>query len=304
VRRKVFSIWSILLVLVVSLGVLGSGCPPTGGTIEVYATLDGLPWEGLVDYTLTPDTGSPINGTSVNATHSSAAAGNWTCAYVSGGPGLFVDITPSPTQTLADGATIDFTLNFVTPAPSYDASISFVTWTINGVPVPPGVHPLPPNSYIDIEYEEHVDGPEVGELVAVDQVCWLQVHLIAGDEPLWLHVVNADAAVKQDPPATKTYQDCTVFGTPVYPCDEVPLYICEPVTLDVEVGWEKAVCTNYTKTINWLGFPSPPDILFDAWTATPGTVLNLTARGCIYVEGDTNPDNDCTDWCSTLQIIY
>ena len=54
---------------------------------------------------------------SVPYTHMNVAYGNWACAYVLGGPtgASFINITPSPTQVLSAGATITFTLNFVTP---------------------------------------------------------------------------------------------------------------------------------------------------------------------------------------------
>ena len=61
-RRKILSIWSVLLVLVVLLAVLVPGCEGEIqlGVIEVRATLDGLPWTGAVDYILTPASGSPF----------------------------------------------------------------------------------------------------------------------------------------------------------------------------------------------------------------------------------------------------
>ena len=124
-RRKVFSIWSVLLVLVISIAVLVPSCAPTTGTIEVKATLDGAAWTGAVQYTLTALTGtgagSSINGTSVDASHS-VDPGVWACAYVSGGPAgasfvnISVNMTPTTNQTAIAGGTITFTLNFVTPA--------------------------------------------------------------------------------------------------------------------------------------------------------------------------------------------
>jgi copper(I)-binding protein len=119
VKKKVFSIWSVLLVLLVSITVLVPGCDGEGetGTIDVKATLDGSAWSGAVQYTLTgPGAAAPtiINGTSVPTTHRNAEPGSWTCAYVSGGASVFVNITPAATQSLTAGATITFTLNFVT----------------------------------------------------------------------------------------------------------------------------------------------------------------------------------------------
>jgi len=301
--KRLYTIWSILLVLLVSIAVVVPGCTPTTGTINVDATLDGVAWTGAVDYTLTGPGTSPTGTDSVDKTFT-VDPGSWTCAYVAGGPGTFVDITTSPTQSVVAGEATNFTLNFVTPVvPPLDASIQFETWTINGEPVPPGVYPIGANTIIDIEYKEHVSG-EQGTNVTVDQTCWLQIHYTGGgEETMWLHVVNADEAVKMNPDATKLYQDCTVEGELVKYCDEIPLFICEPVTLDVEVGWELTICTDYTKTINWLGFPSPPDILFDAF-ALPGATFNLTAKACIDLDGDEDEGNDCTDWCEPLTIIY
>jgi hypothetical protein len=89
---------------------------PTQGTIEVKATLDGSPWTGAVQYTLTPGPGSPISGTASVPKSFTVDPGTWTCAYVSGGPAGagFVNITPSPTQSVSNGGKITFTLNFKT----------------------------------------------------------------------------------------------------------------------------------------------------------------------------------------------
>jgi hypothetical protein len=117
-RRRPFAIYLICAVLVVSSAVLTSSCVPTECTIEVKATLDGAVWAGAVEYTLTgPGAASPITGTSVEDTFR-VDCGNWTCAYVSGGPeGAYLDdIAPSETQTVYNGGTITFTFNFKTGA--------------------------------------------------------------------------------------------------------------------------------------------------------------------------------------------
>ena len=312
-RKRIFSIWSVLVVLVVSVAVLVPSCTPTTGTIEVKATLDGAPWYGAVDYTLTgPGATAPtiINGTSVSTNHT-VEAGNWTCAYVSGGPGTFVNITSSATQEVSAGGTTTFTLNFVTPKP-VDASVEFDSWTINGLRVDPGWYPVYPGDWVDIEYKEHVSG-EGDAVVTVHQTSWLQVHNIGpwGEQegpPVTLHVVNAPGAVSMDPPAeAKSNQQATREGQPVDPCDQVELPYCETVNLDVEVDWELVVCNNYTKTINWIGFPSPPDILFDLTDPYDGLSFNLTSKACVEVGElfeDTIADNDCTEWCPTLTITY
>lgn len=303
-RRKLIPIWSVLLILVLSLAVLGPGCTPTTGTIEVKATLDSSPWTGAVDYTLTGPAGSsPITGTSVDDSFN-ADPGSWTCAYDGGGPAgaNFVDITPSPTQSVAAGETKTFSLNFQTP-PHVDASVTFDSWSINGTPVPPGFYWVTPGTVIDATYKEHVAGNNTGAPVKVHQTAWLTVHNTGfeGVEPgpsIWLHVVNGIGAVTTDPPSDVSNQKATVEGTEVSPCDEVELPYCEDVKLDVEVDLDQVVCTTYTKKINWIGFPSPTDILFDVTAVSPFQYITLTTYACVEVEEgfvDIDPANDCCD---------
>ena len=116
-KKKFLAIFLSCMLLAALIVVLLPGCKPTTGTIDVKATLDGAAWTGAVQYTLTgPGAAAPtiINGTSVPTTHSRVNPGSWTCAYVSGGPGTFVNITPSVTQTVTAGGTTTFTLNFLT----------------------------------------------------------------------------------------------------------------------------------------------------------------------------------------------
>jgi hypothetical protein len=325
-RRKILSIWLVLLVVVLSLTVLIPGCEgegePTTGTIAVNATLDGSPWPssgtGAVEYTLTLTGGSPISGTEVPKTFADVDTGNWTCAYVSGGPGTFVDITTSATQSVVADETTTFTLNFVTPGPlQVDAYVTFLTWSINGTPIDPGppgtVIWIPRNTWIDAEYEEHVSGEEEGEVVTVHQTSWLTIHNTGMEgsgvgDPIILHAVNHPGAVTMDPPAEgKANQTCTVEGTPVPACTEVVLEACQPVNLDVEVDWELKICTDYTKNINWIGYPSPEEILFDAVLVPPFYTVTLVSYACVEVgEGfeDTNPDNNCCDASPMLTIGF
>ena len=331
VKRKIFSVWSILLIAALSLTVFLPGCEGelTTGTIEVDATLDGSPWSGAVDYTLTgPGATAPtvINGASVPNSHTEDA-GNWTCAYVSGGPAgaNFVGITPSATQELSAGGTIGFVLNFETPE-DVDISVTFKTWTHNGVPIPPEVTwvLVYPGDWIDIEYEEHVSGNPNAH-VNVHQTSWLSVHNIGwyGEEPggatVNLHVVNAPGAVTMNPPAAdKSNQQATVNGDSVSPCTNIPLEFCVPVNLDVEVDWELVVCNNYTKTINWIGFKPPggepmilqsaADVVFETTDDVyNGLTFTLTSWACVEAgEGfnDTNSDNDCTAPCPALNVTF
>jgi len=306
---------AICLVLLISLAVLAPSCTqtPTTGTINVNATLDGAPWPGVgtgaVNYTLTPASGANISGTKVPDSFT-VDPGSWNCTYVSGGPAAsyFVNITPSETQSVTAGGNTTFTLNFATYLASpLDASATFKSWTINGVEVPPGVpQPVYPGDIIDAEYTEHVSGA-TGAPVTVHQTSWLQVHNIGYDgqegPTIMLHVLNGLGAVSVDHSAKVSNQKCTVGGLPVNICDMIHLYYCEPVNLDVEVDLKLVVCTNYTKTINWIGFPSPTNILFDIPAGLlAGQYLNLTSYACVYLEGDTNSTNDCTVASPTLTI--
>jgi len=305
-RKRLIPIYSVLVVAIVLLAVLVPSCGGTTGTIVVKATLDGSPWTGNVSYTLTGPTPPPLSGTSVEKTFSGVASGGWNCTYVSGGPGTFVNITPSPTQSVTAGNTTTFTLNFVTPVTPLDASIEFKSWTINGVEVPPGTYTVYPNDIIDVEYTEHMYGPAGN--VTVHQTSWLQVHNIGFEgEPgpsIWLHVLNEPGAVSMKPPAMGSNQQCTVEGVPVSPCHEIELKYCIPVWLDVEIDWNLEICTDYTKTINWLSFPSGHPILFDIPAGLlVGQSLNMTSYACVYLDGDTDPSNDCTVASPTLTII-
>jgi hypothetical protein len=302
---------AISLVLLLTLAFVAPSCNPTTGTINVKATLDGVPWTGAVSYNLTPASGTGTSGASVDKSFT-VEAGTWTCAYVSGGPGAFVNITPSATQTLAVGGNITFTLNFQTVGPTQvDAHLEFVGWTINGTqigPQPPAIIWVGKGTWIDAEYTEHVEGQAVGTVVPVHQTSWLKVHN-TGEEgggvgmPITLHVVNAPGAVTLNPPVNPENQTCTKDGAPVAVCDLIQLPVCETITLDVEVDWELKICTTYTKTINWIGYPSPPPILFDATIVPPFHTITLVSYACIEVgEGfeDTNPDNDC---CANSPMI-
>lgn len=306
--RKIFSIWSVLLVLVISLAVLVPGCEgePTTGTIEVEATLDGDPWGGAVEYELSGP-GSPITGSSVPNSHS-VDAGDWTCAYISGGPPdtNFVDIAPSPTQSVSAGGTITFTLNFET-IPPLDASITFVSWTIDGVQVPPGPHTVHPPTIIDCEYSVFVAG-NYCELVTVNATFLLKYHFKGEAAYKTWHLANAPGSVSTIPPSTILSQQASVNGV-VHPiCYSFKAWQCEPVMLDVIVSWQLHKGTQYTVKINWLGFKGsgPEDIVFDTQAEAPGEVGNFDSvtSACIHVAGDVDPTNDCSGNSSTISITY
>jgi hypothetical protein len=124
VKKRFFPICLVSVVLIALIAVLVPSCTPTTQcTIDVKAALDGSPWSGAVNYTLTPVSGSAIIGTNVSASFS-VACGTWTCAYVSGGPaGAYLEsITSSATQNVT-GSTITFTLNFKTIPPEETCTI-------------------------------------------------------------------------------------------------------------------------------------------------------------------------------------
>jgi hypothetical protein len=310
-RKGLLAICSVLAVAIVLLAVLVPSCTPapTTGTIEVKATLDGSPWTGAVNYTLIPASGSNITGNNVTASFS-VAPGSWNCTYVSGGPpaAYFVNITPSATQSVSAGGNITFTLNFVTfAAAPLDASITFISWSINGTRVPPGTYTVGPNTTIDAEYAVHVSGAQ-GATVTVQETSWLLYHYTGGEQGMsrTLHAVNAWGAVSMNPPATKLTQMTSVGGVDAPFCTLIQAWHCEPVMLDVKTTWKLVICNNYTKTINWLGIPSPTNILFDDVTV-PNVAANFTLNttwSCVDVEGDVNPQNNCSTNTTALVIQY
>jgi hypothetical protein len=95
---------------------------PVTGALSVNATLDGAPWTGPVNYTLSG--AQTILGTAAPQTFV-GAAGTYTLAYGSGGPAgaVFSGVTPTATQTLAGGGTVGFTLAFKRAAPVPTGSI-------------------------------------------------------------------------------------------------------------------------------------------------------------------------------------
>ncbi|MEA1872247.1 MAG: hypothetical protein U9M91_02495 [Chloroflexota bacterium] len=319
--KRLYAIWSILLVLLVSIAVVVPGCTPTTGTIEVDATLDGSPWTGAVDYTLTPESGSPVSGTSVDGTFT-VDAGNWTCAYDgTGGPAgaHFIDITPSATQELSAGGTVGFTLNFVTPQ-QVDAFVTFDSWSINGTPVPGGAtYWVGPGAIIDATYKEGVSGNNTGQPVTVHETSWLTVHNTGTEgngeagPVIKLHVVNGLGAVKTDPPSDVSNQQATVEGVPKPFCYSFDLPVCQEVHLDAEADLEQEVGTNYTKTINWLEVPEgvvilqAGDVVFDVEEIGAFEMFTLVSYACVEVEAgfeDTNPSNDCCVASSMITIGF
>jgi hypothetical protein len=89
-----------------------SGPGVATGTVHVDATLDDAPWAGPVNYAL----GDHASGTEVPAIYGGVPVGNYSLAYLSGGPegASFVGSTPAGEQTVGAGGTARFTLHFRT----------------------------------------------------------------------------------------------------------------------------------------------------------------------------------------------
>lgn len=106
------------------------GHPTTRGKIRVSATVDGSPWSGEVNYAIS----GPFSDTdnSLPWTFSDLPTGTYTITYNYGGPqgATLASITPSPSQDLPGGGTVNFILNFH----SQTASNIMVNATLNGSP--------------------------------------------------------------------------------------------------------------------------------------------------------------------------
>jgi hypothetical protein len=311
-KKGIFAICSVLLLLVASIAVLGTGCGDDGageGTIEVKATLCGVPWQGPVDYTLTPETGSPVSGTEVPASFN-VSAGEWTCEYVSGGdPDSFFDVVTTPTQTVSDGGTITFTLEFEL---NQDAWINLrpLPWTVSGIPVDPVYETYEaevfPCQIIDVHFLQGVDGCEE-YLAAVNETSYLTI-IDSGLNPPGTQIFvvnNITCALNKTPePPHKYSQTTTIDGEPVTP--ETPPYTLNPlgvVTLDVETVWQLVKEIDYEKSINWLGisvapFIEPhPCVLFELVVPGPGLYmfqLDAWAEVELMDAEDINTQNDVT----------
>jgi len=263
VKKRLIPIYSILVIAIILLAALAPSCGQTRGTIKVQAQLCGVPWQGALNYTLTPTVGSPVNGSGVPATHSNLTPASWTCAYVAGGPaGAFLNsIKPSASQNLLAGATITFTLDFEL---KQDAAIQFLTWTVNGVPFP-GSSPLElgPCNVTDVHFLQWVDGC-VGYNVTLNETDWLTIIASPANPlgPVIIYVVNADCALNKTPtqglPSVKKSQVPSINNATALVGDNLTLMPGMTGMLDVHTVWQLVKGTNYTKNINWLGISKPP----------------------------------------------
>ncbi|MFA5991448.1 MAG: PA14 domain-containing protein [Candidatus Doudnabacteria bacterium] len=106
--------------------------PPPPGTIAVRYTVDGLAQSTnqAITYSIWGPSAVASASYIVNDTssHTLRNVGSYTFNYVSGAPAgkAFSSVSPSVTQSLTDGATITYTVNFITPnaAPVSNATIS------------------------------------------------------------------------------------------------------------------------------------------------------------------------------------
>ena len=318
-RKRFFSILSVLAVSVVLIAVFVPSCQIPGYTIWVKATLCDAPWEGAVEYTLTgpnAPTPSPITGVYVSANFT-VVNGNWTCAYVEGGPpeAYLASTTPSPTQALPSPGEITFTLNF---QKDKDAVIEFLDFTINGEKVtandPQSPYDVEWCDIIDVHYVQHVVGCE-REAVTVKETSELEIHYYAyeGTPPpltefVELHVLDDDCAVVKVPdPIQKLAQNTSLDGELVPYCTTFALNFCEPRILGVETIWEleePIEAIEYLKKINFLHIgecePGTPGnsaccALFDLLGPFPQPLIfELLPSAKVELEGggDVNPANN------------
>jgi len=308
-RKRIFAICLSVVIAIVLLAAFVPSCTGGGtGTIEVNATSCGAPWTGNVSYTLTPASGSPVNGNNVTATFS-VATGTWTCAYVSGGPGgayFLKSITPSATQTVSANQKTTFTLNFEL---KQDAAIQWLWWSVNGMPwLQTETEPLGPCNITDTHFAQWVDGC-VGYNVTLNEMSGLVITAAPGNPgPVWIYVVNADCAVnktaEQMPiPPVKKSQVPSINNATANVGDNITLLPGMTNMLDVHTVWQLVKGTNYTKAINWLGIskapfelPGPhPCVLFELVVPMPGAYqFTLVASAHVDLVGstDVNPVNN------------
>jgi hypothetical protein len=105
------------------------------GTVDIFATLNGSPWVGSLNYSLTGP--SNTNGSNVPDILNNKSIGTYSITYNYGGPSntLLSSITPSSTQTLSAGNIIAFTFNFVSQVPSLGQVL--LVSPSNGASLPP-----------------------------------------------------------------------------------------------------------------------------------------------------------------------
>ena len=134
-------------------------------SIAVSATLDGSPWSGSVRYSIKGPYAD--SHSSVPYTFTDLPEGTYTLQYTSRGPdgATLTSITPSPTQNLPDGGTINFIMNFQSQA---TGSI-YVQATLDGSPWSGRVRYTIDGPYTDSSYSvpDSFDGLPEGSYTLV-----------------------------------------------------------------------------------------------------------------------------------------
>jgi len=193
------------------------------------------------------------------------------------------------------------------PEEQVDASITFVSWTIDGQQVPPGQYTVYPPTIIDCEYDVFVNGTEC-ETVNVTASFKLPYHYGGPNEFKSWHVANAPGSISTIPPGTIWSQNASVNGVVKPVCYSFDVLNCQNVTLDAHITIELHKGTNYRVKINWLGYKGsgPDDVLFDnliEWAGCWGN-SDMVTSGCVDVPGDVNPANDCSGDSPILYITH
>jgi hypothetical protein len=116
-KRRLVICLAIAIAILLVMG-LGANCIALfgSGTITIEATLNGQPWPTTgtesLNYKLTLAL-SPIPQYGIRVPVSmQEAVGDYTCTYISGGPGGVPSISASPSSHLDPGGQITFTLAF------------------------------------------------------------------------------------------------------------------------------------------------------------------------------------------------
>lgn len=180
---------------------------PSGKTsVQVQVTLDGAVWTGGIHYRVTGS--NNLSGSSAPHTFSNLPAGDYSVTYQSGGPSgaTLASITPSPSQSVKDGAAITFTLNFHTQATSaimVNATLNGAAWsgevyyTIKGPyndsdsSVPKTLTGLPPGDYTLI-YQR--GGPAGATLAGISPAPKQHLGPSGGNIAYTLNFITAPAA--------------------------------------------------------------------------------------------------------------
>jgi hypothetical protein len=90
--------------------------PATDGTVQVNATLNGQPYSGSVQFSLTQTPGGTLNGGSVPSTFTSRPPATYTVGLLAApGGSTLVGVSPAATQILQAGGSLSFSLDFTAP---------------------------------------------------------------------------------------------------------------------------------------------------------------------------------------------